>query len=184
MTFSSLIDMVILVFLGVTIFYAWRLSAYMKIFRDSRREMESLLRNLDGHIARAEKSVLGMRNAAESAGHELQGVIKDARFLADELNFMNEAGDNLANRLEKLAEKNRMLVERMETANLGEPYQADLSEQGWDAPEPVSAPPAASRGFSLRERETAPANQSSVPGLSSQAERDLYEALQRKKAGP
>lgn len=180
MALASIIDIVILVFLGITIFYAWRLSTYMRVFRDSRREMESLLKNLDGHIARAEKSVLGMRNAAESAGHDLQEIIKDSRFLADELNFMNEAGDSLANRLEKLAEKNRQLVEKLEAqggTGPHTPYQPDLSE--WSEQDSQGRAP---RSY-FSPRETQAANQSAVPELGSQAERDLYEALQRKRTG-
>lgn len=178
MEIGVLIDIVVLFFLGLTIFYAWRLSSYMKIFRDSRRDMESLLVKLDQDIARAEKSVLGMRNAAEGAAMKLNETIKESKFLADELKFMNEAGDNLATRLEKLAERNRILVDEMESLGgmtPNAPYRDLLSEQ-----EPVQekSPP---RRFVAAEQPLA-ANQSSS-GLSSQAERDLYEALQRKGGG-
>lgn len=179
MEIGVLIDIVVLLFLGLTIFYAWRLSSYMKIFRDSRRDMESLLVKLDQDIARAEKSVLGMRNAAESAAMKLNETIKESKFLADELKFMNEAGDNLATRLEKLAERNRMLVDEMESlggVTPNAPYRDLLAEQQDAEPDRTTQ-----RRFVASEQPLA-ANESST-GLSSQAERDLYEALQRKGAG-
>lgn len=177
MEIGVLIDIVVLLFLGLTIFYAWRLSSYMKIFRDSRRDMESLLVKLDQDIARAEKSVLGMRNAAESAAMKLNETIKESKFLADELKFMNEAGDNLASRLEKLAERNRALVDQLETlggVTANTPYR-DLLSQDDEAP----VQPQQKR-FVTPEAPRA-ANESI--GLSSQAERDLYEALQRRGGG-
>lgn len=175
MNIAAIIDIVILLFLGVTIFYAWRLSTYMKIFRDSRKEMESLFLRLDADITRAEKSVLGMRNAAESAGMKLNETIKESKFLADELKFMNEAGDNLATRLEKLAERNSALVDQLESAGgvtANTKYKQVIQDE---ADEPVF------NRFAVKE--TQPANQPNAPQFSSQAERDLYEALQRKKAG-
>lgn len=175
MTAGVIIDIVILFFLGVTIFYAWRLSTYMKLFRDSRQEMEKLLIRLDADIARAEKSVLGMRNAAENAGHKLNDTIKESKFLSDELKFMNEAGDRLASRLEKLAEKNSALVDQLEQAGgvtPNTPYRDLLADAEREKP-------AATR---FQAKENAPANQSArAPEFSSQAERDLYEALQRKR---
>lgn len=176
MTLAVLIDIVVLLFLGATIFYAWRLSSYMKIFRDSRRDMESLLVKLDQDITRAEKSVLGMRNAAESAALKLNETIKESKFLADELKFMNEAGDNLATRLEKIAGRNRALVDEIEalggvTANT--PYR-DLLDAGT---EPKEAKPQAGKFVAA---DTKPAANQSAPSLPSQAERDLYEALQRR----
>lgn len=182
MDIGHIIDIVILLFLGVTIFYAWRLSVYMKIFRDSRRDMEALLRELDGDIARAEKSVLGMRNAAEGAAMKLNETIKESKFLADELKFMNEAGDNLAARLEKLAEKNRALVEKLELAGgitANTPYK-NLPHDSDEQARPAEDVPAAPR-FDLSG--VAPANAPDVPEFASQAERELYTALQRKKAG-
>ncbi len=183
MSLGLMIDVVVLLFLGVTIFYAWRLSTYMRIFRDSRQEMERLLVRLDSDIARAEKSVLGMRNAAENAAIKLNETIKESKFLADELKFMNEAGDNLASRLENLAARNRALVDALEerggvTANT--PYKdllahADREERGdGEIPQPRFS---ATGGV-------APANQSgqTTTTLSSQAERDLYDALQRRGA--
>jgi len=49
-------------------------------------------------------------------GAFVREAIVEAKFLSDELRFMNETGDSLANRLEKLADRNRELVDLMENA--------------------------------------------------------------------
>lgn len=111
-----LLDGLILVFLSVTIFYAARLSLFLKAFREGRNGMEILIRDLNITIQKAEGSIAHMREEAQVSEAEIREVINEAKFLADELRFMNEAGDGLAGRLEKLADRNRELVDLMENA--------------------------------------------------------------------
>lgn len=110
------IDGLILVFLAVTIFYAARLSLFLKSFRDGREGMNILIRDLSVTIDKAEDSIRAMKESANSTAFELQEIINESKFLSDELRFMNETGDNLADRLEKLADRNRELVSLMESA--------------------------------------------------------------------
>lgn len=111
---SLLLDGLILVFLCVTIFYAARLSLFMKSFREGRSEMQRLVQDLSVTIDKAEASVANMKDHAGSTEVELKEIINKAKFLSEELRFMNETGDGLANRLEKLADRNRELVDLME----------------------------------------------------------------------
>ena len=111
-----LLDGLILVFLGVTIFYAARLSLFLKSFREGREGIGKLIRDLSVTIDRAEESIRSMKENAQAAAGGLQEVINESKFLSDELRFMNEAGDGLATRLEKLADRNRELVDLMENS--------------------------------------------------------------------
>lgn len=111
-----ILDGLILVFLGVTIFYAARLSLFFKVFREGRDGMQILIRDLSVTINKAESSVQVMKNHASQTEQEIREIIKEAQFLSDELRFMNETGDSLANRLEKLADRNRELVDLMESS--------------------------------------------------------------------
>jgi hypothetical protein len=115
-TFETIIDILILVFLGATIIYAARLSIYMKSFQDRRKDMDFLLQDLSAAVGRGENIIREQRAAADQSGMKLQDIINEAKFLSDELRFMTEAGDNLAGRLEKLADRNRELVELLEQA--------------------------------------------------------------------
>lgn len=109
-----LLDGIILVFLCVTIFYAARLSLFMKSFREGRSEMHRLIRDLSTTIDKAEGAISVMKDHAKGTELELRTIINEAKFLSDELRFMNETGDSLADRLERLADRNRELVDLME----------------------------------------------------------------------
>ena len=111
-----LLDGLILVFLCVTIFYAARLSMFMKTFREGREGMQILIRDLTKTISKAESSIAYTKDQVGSAEKELRDVINEAKFLADELKFVNESGNGLAERLEKLASRNRELIDLVERA--------------------------------------------------------------------
>ncbi len=109
-----ILDAAIIILLCITIFYAFRLSMFLKVFRDGREDIQRLFIDLTSHIDRAEKSMQTMREAADNSGANLQKIVTDARALSDELRFMNEAGDSLAGRLEKLASRNKELIDLLQ----------------------------------------------------------------------
>lgn len=113
---SFLLDGLILVFLSVTIFYAARLSLFLKSFREGKDGMQLLIRDLSTTVDKAEESIKIMKGYSMETEEELRAVIHEAKFLSDELRFMNETGDNLADRLEKLANRNRELVDLLENS--------------------------------------------------------------------
>jgi hypothetical protein len=108
-----IIDGLILVFLAVTIFYAARLTLFMKSFRESREALQFLIRDLTNIIQKSEMAISTMKREATEIETETVEVLKEAKFIADELKFMNSAGDNLAERLGKLADRNKELVDLM-----------------------------------------------------------------------
>ncbi|HPF78310.1 MAG TPA: DUF6468 domain-containing protein [Alphaproteobacteria bacterium] len=111
-----ILDGLILVFLSVTIFYAARLSLFLKSFREGKNGIQLLIRDLSLTVDKAEESVQTMKQHALQTEQELREIIHEAKFLSDELRFMNQTGDSLADRLEKLADRNRELVDLMENA--------------------------------------------------------------------
>ncbi len=113
---SFLLDGLILVFLSVTIFYAARLSLFLKSFREGKDGMQLLIRDLSTTVDKAEESIKIMKGYSMETEEELRAVIQEAKFLSDELRFMNETGDGLADRLEKLANRNRELVDLLENS--------------------------------------------------------------------
>lgn len=192
MNFALMMDISILVLLAATVFLAFRLTMSLRHFRQSRSEMEGLVNRLTANIDKAERAIGGMQNAARNAGKELDEIISDAKALSDELKFMNQTGDSLANRLEKLAERNRELVDKIEGAGglgaLPSSYHEPISKP---APKSVSRPANTSAepsGFAIRDREYSEGLEdddldfeSEMGQLQSQAERELFEALQTNK---
>lgn len=195
MNFATVMDIAILLLLAATVFIGFRLSVSLRHFRESRFEMEGLLNRLTSNIDSAENAIAGLQNAAKNSGVNLQAIINDSKFLVDELKFMNEAGNSLAGRLEKLAEKNRELVEQVEAAGGIGPQEIHYQRPAPEAARPKihdvfmdddSAP----LGFMIQDREFDEEAEAEfllseaddmMPALQSQAERELFEALSRHK---
>lgn len=114
---ALLLDGIILVFLAVTIFYAARLSIFLKVFRQERSSMLSLIKDLSATIDKAEASIATMKKNAGETEDYVTGVMKEAKFLADELSYMTQSGDKLANRLEQVADRNKELVDLIEKSD-------------------------------------------------------------------
>lgn len=183
--FSLMLDIVILALLAATVYLAFRLNLNLKHFRESRSEMEGLVNRLTANIDKAEQAIHGMQNAARNTGRELDEIISDAKVLSDELKFMNETGNNLANRLEKIADRNRELSDKIEAA----PQVAIPSSPIKGQPIRIDEAP---RGFAIQDRDfdALPEDDDlgfdddfsgDLGGLQSQAERELFEALQKGK---
>ncbi len=101
MTIVSLIlDVVIIGLLIATIIYAINLSRHLGRLRNSRAELETLIRGFNEAIARADIGVKGMKKAAAETGDGLQRNIDRAQKLRDELQLIVETGEALANRLD------------------------------------------------------------------------------------
>ena len=113
---SFILDGLILVFLGVSIFYAVRLTMFFKTFRDGRDGLQLLIRELSTAVDTAENAIGNMKKNAVESDKDLRQLVSEAKFLSDELRFMNEAGDGLAKRLDKLADRNRELLTLLDDA--------------------------------------------------------------------
>ncbi len=100
-------NIIILVVLGATIFYAHRLSKQFTGMQANKQAFEQLIAALNLSSSRAEAAIKGLKEAAQQGGDQLQNKINKARELSDELEIMVQAGDNLAGRLSGLAEGSR-----------------------------------------------------------------------------
>ncbi|HEU4837932.1 MAG TPA: DUF6468 domain-containing protein [Micavibrio sp.] len=178
-------DAAILALLAATVFLAFRLSLSLRMFKESRSEMEGVVNRLSANIDKAEQAIHGMQNTARKAGIDLDEIISDAKRLKDELKIMDESGNKLATRLENIALRNRELVDELERAQaqpirinnelprvLHNDFEDELEQE-----------------FSIRDRDQDLEDEfdrqygmdGGDGGLQSQAERELFEALQSSK---
>lgn len=102
---SIIIDVVMVGLLAATIAYAIILNRQIIALRESRGEMAELIQGLNDAMARAETGVRTLKKAAGDTGEELQRTVNKAQTLRDELEFMIEAADALANRLGNVGER-------------------------------------------------------------------------------
>lgn len=180
LNFAMIMDIAVLGLLATTVFLGFRLTSALRNFRESRQDMEGLLNRLVAQISKAEDAISGLQNTTRTSGVQLQEVINESKFLADELRFMNESGNSLADRLEKLAEKNSALVTEMDKRGatpLAREYREP--EMSFDVEDDA--------GFLSDDDfydEEYPENNftadAEATGLQSQAERELFEALTRR----
>lgn len=188
-----ILDGAVIVLLAGTIVFAARLSLQLKAFRSNRAELSALVNKLVDQVTQAERAIAGLREAAREGGRDLQQRINEARALADELQFMNETGNNLAGRLEKIsANAPRAAANSTAGMNIG---GARFDTPRFDDADDV--PPRAQAGFAIRdpEFEIGGGDDGDEPffvedefadeddGLHSRAERELMLALRGKAGG-
>lgn len=126
---SLAFDIVVLVALGATIFYARKLSSQFAEMKDDRKAMEQLIAALNTASSRAEAAIKSLKEAATTGGDGLQEKINAARGLSDELEIMVQAGDNLAERLQDIAEASRKGASRSTAKANDEDVNGDAESQ-------------------------------------------------------
>ena len=176
------LDLIILAGLGGFIYYALQLSRALNAFRAHRNEFDNVMRNLAKHIDDAQIAVNELKETSQESGDNLHKLVRDAQFLADELQLMNEAGNSLASRLENLAERGRRNLE-MDEEDLGANVSS-ISKRRKIEPENVDD------GFAIHDPDfddeggfnpMAMDDDPEMQKLSSAAERELYQAMKKNK---
>lgn len=97
-----LMDFIVLVALGVTMFMMRNVSSAIKIIRDGKSELQTLLQQLNIHISNAQHAIEEMRKLADDRAKFIQKQIDNAGSVIEELQYIQKAADNVAHRLEKL----------------------------------------------------------------------------------
>jgi len=180
-----IIDSLIILLLGGTIFYAARLSHHLKAFRNNKAELEKLLVTLSSQVDKAEASIQGLRESARQSGRDLQGVVHEANAVSEELQIINQSGDRLAARLESVMDN------VSPSAQTIHPVQPRVPEQN------ISNKSESFEGFSIRDSEFEDEFDGSMDenglmsvdyedaeedeDLVSRAEKELYDALRANK---
>lgn len=195
-------DILMSLLLGVTIFFAVRLNKHLSIFRSNRAEMERLIRELSTQITRAQEGISALDELSATRGDELRRLVAKGQGLHDELALMAESGNALAERLEKLAVKNREIAESIGQNTLNSVYPAASGSAAAAAEERSSrqkygdtlpradkkrVTPSLEPSFAIRdpdfEAEAEPeddANTTESGGFLSKAERDLASILRKR----
>lgn len=94
------LDIIVSVLLIATIGYAWMLNQRLSSLRKNRDDLAKTIAAFNEATLRAESSIPKLRKAAEESGQTLQERVEKAQSLRDDLAFMIERADTMANRLE------------------------------------------------------------------------------------
>lgn len=133
--------------LAATLWYAIRLERRLGVLRRDNDALEALVAGFNEATTRAEASTARLRATAEGAGRQVAEQVEGAGRLRDDLLFLLERGEQLADRLDTVVREARGMA-----ADRATPPRAALS---------AMPPPA----------------EPEAPRVRSQAERDLLQAL-------
>lgn len=100
MTFSLILDLVIVALLVPTIIFAVVLNNRLAVLRKNREELSRLVAAFNDATVRAESGIPRLRKTSEDSARALQEQVERARTLRDDLAFMIERAEGMAGRLE------------------------------------------------------------------------------------
>lgn len=145
-----ILELVLVAMLGATLFHAVRLERALGVLKRDRAALEALVSGFNASTRQAENGIERLRATADGAGLQIARQAEAALALKDDLAFLTERGERLADRMDALVRAARPLVHEGASAPLA------LS----DAPPPAP-----------------PVPEMPEPRVRSQAERDLLKAL-------
>ena len=141
------LEIVLVVLLAATLFYAVRLERALGVLKRDRLVLEELVGTFNASTRQAESGIERLRGAADGAGRQIARQIDSAKALKDDIAFLSDRGERLADRLDALIRTARPLAA--------------------EAPRQSAAP----------DVRAAEAEGPEMPRVRSQAERDLLKAL-------
>src|ERR1700688_4064391 len=95
-----MLDTLLVVLLAATLFHAVRLERALGVLRRDRAALEALVATFNASTRAAESGVERLRSATDGAGRQIQRQIDTATTLKDDLTFLTQRGEGLADRLD------------------------------------------------------------------------------------
>ncbi len=99
MTPALLLDAVVILLLLATIGYAAVLNRRLTRLRAAKDEMEALLREFGEAGAKAQQALAALHGEGEATAKRLDGLLEQAKSLSDDLVFLIDRGERLADGL-------------------------------------------------------------------------------------
>ena len=107
--FELIINLLVIILLIPTLIYAYRLNKNLSILRQNQSSLAKLVQSLNEATIKAENSIPKLKTATQSTSGELKEVVDSAKTLKDDLMFINERADSLADRLENVIHNGRQI---------------------------------------------------------------------------
>ena len=114
-----IIDIVIIALLIPTIIYAYNLNKSLNMLRQNQKSLAQLISALNEATFKAESSIPKLKSVTEHSSEGLKEVVDNAKELKNDLLFINERADNLADRLENVISSSRNM-EKQQTPTKNE----------------------------------------------------------------
>lgn len=102
-----IINIVIIGLLIPTIIYTYRLNKSLNKLRENQSSLKKLVEALNEATFKAEHSIPKLKSATTMSSENLKEVVENASVIKDDLMFINQRANNLADRLETIISENR-----------------------------------------------------------------------------
>ena len=123
-----IINLIIIVLLVPTILYTHRLNGNLRMLRQDQDSLAQLVNALNEATFKAENSIPKIKSVTEHSSEGLKEVVDSAKELKDDLLFINERADNLADRLENVISTGRNIKPVTEASSIQTPNENSRSE--------------------------------------------------------
>lgn len=104
------LDILLIVLLIATLFHAVRLERALGVLKRDRAALEELVATFNASTRQAETGIERLRAAADGAGRQVARQIDSAKALKDDIGFLSERGERVADRLDALVRAARPLT--------------------------------------------------------------------------
>jgi hypothetical protein len=104
------LDAVLVVLLSATLFHAVRLERALGVLKRDRAALQELVDGFNASTSEAEAGIEQLRAAADGSGRQLARQIDTVARLKDDLTFLLERGERLADRLDSQIRAGRPLA--------------------------------------------------------------------------
>lgn len=94
------LDALVAVLLGITIFYCGKLNRRIRILQDGKSELAQLIQKFDESTQLATRSIHEIHSASKKINESIQAKLDKANYIADDLHFMIDRGNKLADQME------------------------------------------------------------------------------------
>ena len=101
MSVEFLLETLVAALLVVTVGYCWQLNRRLVALRGAQGELGRLLQEFGRATHSAETAIAELKRASGETAQQLEERVRKARALCDELSVMTQAGNGLAERLER-----------------------------------------------------------------------------------
>lgn len=106
-------DIVIIALLIPTIIFAYNLNKSLNTLRQNQKSMAQLINALNEATFKAENSIPKLKSVTEHSSEGLKEVVDNAKELKNDLLFINERADSLADRLETVISSSRNIENKV-----------------------------------------------------------------------
>lgn len=106
-SFEIIINVAIIALLVPTIIFAYRLNRSLTALRENQNSLAKLIGALNDATNKAENSIPKLKSATEHSSEDLKEVVDNAKTIKDDLLFINQRADSLADRLEQVIHNSR-----------------------------------------------------------------------------